>query len=135
MATKIKSKGTALLQSISSVYTAIPNILSIDISGEASETYDSTTLDGGTYKTKDGTGYVEPPEISFEFFWDPDDTVHTAFAGLVATPVNTNFKVTYTDSTPTSHIYNGVGFGIDKKVAPADGLKATGKVTTSGAPT
>ncbi len=52
MAAKVKSKGTALLQEISSVYTAIPQVTSIDISGEKGETYDSVTLDGGVFKTK-----------------------------------------------------------------------------------
>lgn len=131
---KVRSKGTALLQSIASVYTAIAQVKSIDITGEKSETYDSTTLDGGAYKTKDPTGYVEPCVIKADIFYDPALAGHQAYTSLVATPVATNFKVTYVDGSTTSAIYSGTGFGIDKKVAMNDGLTATIEITTSGAP-
>ena len=64
MANKIKSKGTALLMDISSTYTAIPQLLSISISGEATTTYDSTTLDGPVHMTNDPTGYCTAPTIA-----------------------------------------------------------------------
>jgi hypothetical protein len=132
---KVKSKGTALLQSISSVYTAIAQIKSIDISGLKSETYDSVTLDGGIGKTKDPTGYVDPAMVKADIFWDPNLAGHMAFTGLVIAPTPTNFKVTYTDAGPTSEIYAGVGFGVDKKVSPADGLGASIEIVTTGLPT
>ena len=131
---KIKSKGTVLAVAISAVYTAIPQLKSISISGAASETYDSTTLDGTVYKTKDPTGYTEPATISAELFRDPDNTTHQFLIALLAAPVATNFKVTYADSTPLEEVYSGVGFGWDTTVAPADGLSSTLTVVTSGAP-
>jgi hypothetical protein len=131
---KIKSKGTVLAVSISAVYTAIPQLKSISISGAASETYDSTTLDGTVYKTKDPTGYTEPATISADLFRDPDNTTHQALIALLAAPVATNFKVTYADATPLEEVYSGVGFGWDTTVAPADGLSSTLTVVTSGAP-
>tara|TARA_R110000822_G_scaffold66972_2_gene163416 strand:+ start:1759 stop:2169 length:411 start_codon:yes stop_codon:yes gene_type:complete len=133
-AVKVKSKGTALLMEISAVYTAIPQLLSISISGEATTTYDSTTLDGPVHMTNDITGYTTAPSISAEGFYDPDDTVITAYAALLAAPVATNFKVTYVDTTPTSAIYAGTGFGLDKTVAPADGVKCSYTIQTSGTP-
>jgi hypothetical protein len=48
--------------------------------------------------------------------------------------VATNFKITYTDSTPYSRIYAGVGFGIDKNVSISDAVKMTLTIETSGAP-
>ena len=131
---KVKSKGTALLQSIASVYTAIAQIQSIDVSGEKGETYDSVTLDGGAYKTKDPTGYIDPATIKFEVLYDPALASHIAFSGYVSSLTATNFKITYADSGPTSVIYPGVTGGIDKKAAPGDGLKATCEIVTSGAP-
>lgn len=134
MANKIKSKGTALLIDIASTYTAIPQLTSISVSGEKTETFDATTLDSGTHKKKEPTGYVDTPTISADGFYDPDDTTIQAFEALVATPAANNFKITYTDATPTSHVYAGAGYGLDKTVAPADGVKCSYTIETSGAP-
>lgn len=134
MAVKIKGKGTSLLQEISSVYTAIPQLKSITISGEKGETFASETLDGTAYKTKQWTGYNDPPTITAEGFYDPDDTTIQAFQTIVASGEPTNFKVTYTDTTPTSAIYPGVGFGFDKSVTMADGVGCSYTIETSGAP-
>jgi hypothetical protein len=134
MANKVPSKGTALLMEISAVYTAMPQLKSLGIAGEASETYDSTTLDGGTFKTHEPTGYSETATITAEVFRDPDDTVQAAFKALIATPVKTNFKVTYADTTPLSEIYVGSGFGFDTSAAPSDGLSASLSIKTTGAP-
>lgn len=134
MATKVKSKGTSLLMSISAVYTAIPLLKSISISGAESQTYNSTTLDGSVYETNDPTGYTTAPTISAEGFRDPDDTTQQAFIALMAAPVATNFKVTYVDGTPLSEIYSGTGFGFDTTVAMSDGLACSYKIQTSGTP-
>jgi hypothetical protein len=134
MANKLKSKGTSLLQSISSVYTAIPELISVSLSGEKGETFDGTTLDGSVHKTKPATGYVEPLTISAEVFWDPDDTTHQAFTTVMRACTPTNFKITYTDNTPTSEVYAGTAFGRDVSAAAADGLKATLTIETSGTP-
>jgi hypothetical protein len=131
---KLKSKGTALLQSISAAFVPIAQLNSIDVSGEKSETYDSTTLDGGVGKTLDPTGYVAPATIKAEGFWDLSLSGHIAYQALVRAPVPTNFKVTYTDAGPTSEIYAGTGFGLDKKASPADGLKGSLEIVTSGLP-
>lgn len=131
---KIKGKGTSLLLSITGTYTAIPNLIDVSISGEKAETYDSTTLDGVVYKTKDHTGYSESANISANAFYDPSNAVFTAWNALIATPAANNVKITYTDGTPTSVIYSGVGFGLDKNVVANDGVKATLTCETTGAP-
>lgn len=127
--------------SISAVYTAIPLLKSINISGAESQTYPSSTLDGTVYETHTGTGYTTAPVITAEGFRDPDDTTQAAFLALlgqdgsgVPLAVPTNFKVTYVDSTPLSEIYNGVGFGFDTTVAMSDGLSCSYKIQTSGTP-
>jgi hypothetical protein len=134
MATKIKSKGCSLKQSISAVYTVIPSLIDISVSGEKSMTADTNALDGGQFGTKIPNGTTEPATITATGFYDPDDSTITAFAALLATPVATNFKVSYTDSTPTEHVYSGVGFGFDKQVSLLDAVKCTYTIETSGAP-
>jgi hypothetical protein len=57
-----------------------------------------------------------------------------AFLALILAPAVTNFKVTYTDTTPTSKIYIGAGFGADISVAMADGVGISYSIECSGAP-
>lgn len=134
MAAKMKSKGTALLYSISSVYTAIPQIISIDKSGEQTETYDSRTLDGAAGLTKAPTGYVAPPTISGEMFYDAADTTHIKLKTDMRAPTNlpNNCKITFTDTGPLSEIWSCVGIGIDEKIVGNDGVKASFKLELSG---
>jgi hypothetical protein len=134
MPNKVPSKGTALLMEISSVYTAFPQITSLNISGEKAETFDSSTLDGVAHKTKTHTGYIDTATITGECFYDPDDTVHAAFITLMRAPAARNFKVTYADATPLSEVYSGCGYGFDKTASPGDGLKGSFTIETSGAP-
>lgn len=134
MASKMKSKGTALLMSIASVYTAIPQIISIDKSGEKAETFDGRTLDGGAGLPKLSTGFVEPPTISGEMFLDQANTVHVAMKALMRTPVDTNFKITYTDAGPVSEIWLVTAVGISEKMVGNDGVKANFELITSGSP-
>lgn len=134
MANKVKSKGTALLMSISAVYTAIPLLKSISISGAESQTYNSTTLDGVVYETNDPTGYTTAPTITADGFRDPDDATQAAFIALLAAPVATNFKVTYADTTPLSEVYSGTGFGFDTSASLSEGLSCSYKIQTSGNP-
>jgi hypothetical protein len=123
-----------LLMSISAVYTAIPLLKSISISGAQSQTYNSSTLDGVVYETNDPTGYTTAPSISADGYRDPDDTVQQAFIALLAAPVATNFKVTYANALPLSEIYSGTGFGFDTSVALSEGLSCSYTIQTSGTP-
>jgi len=134
MAAKVKSKGTALLQEIASVYVAITGLKQLSITGIQSETFEYKVLDGAAAIAHSPTGYVQVATINADIFRDPDDTVHAAFIALCYAPTATNFKVTYADNTPLSEIYSGVGFGIDTTAAPADGLSSSITIQTSGAP-
>ena len=131
---KLKGKGTSLLLSIAGTYIAIPNLIDVSITGEKGETYDSRTLDGAVYLTKDHTGYSLPPNIAANAFYDPSNAVFQAWNALMSTPAANNIKITYTDSGPTSAIYSGCGFGMDKTVVGNDGVKCALTCETSGAP-
>jgi len=132
MASKTKSKGTALLMSISTVYTAVPQIITMDKSGEKGETFDGRTLDGGIGLTKPSTGFVEPPVISGELFFDSANTVHLAMKAVMRTPVDTNFKITDAATVPVSEIWNVTVIGLDEKYAGNDGVKASFNLQCSG---
>lgn len=132
---RLKSKGIAFLQEISSVYTAIVQVKSLDKTGEKSETTEGTSLEQSNgYKIKDPTGYIDTPTIKLEVYFDPALASHAAFIALIAAPVATNFKITYTNSGPTSKIYSGTGFGYDDKASPSENISGTFTIETSGAP-
>jgi hypothetical protein len=134
-AAKVKSKGTALLMEISSVYTAFTGLKQLSVTGIQSETWEYKVLDGAAAIAHSQTGYVQVATINFDLFRDPDDAVHQAFLAKCYAPADNNFKVTYADATPLSEIYVGVGFGMDTTAAPSDGLSSSCTIQTSGAPT
>jgi len=131
---KIKAKGTVFAQYVTSAYVSMEGLTSVSIDGEKSETVDSTTLDGGVYKTKNPTGYSDTATIKLAGHYDPVHATFTNFVGLIAAPAATNFKVTWTDVAPTSAIYSGVGFGINKKSEVGKLVMADLEIETSGAP-
>lgn len=124
--TKVVSKGTVLQQEISSVFTAVAQVISIDQSGAESETFESTTLDtSGAGKEYAQTGYTEGGSLSFELFYDPALAGHQAISDLLTTPADQNWKVIFADTGSTEYPFTSAGVGMDFSVAMNDGLKAT----------
>ena len=132
---KLKSKGTVLQQTISSALTDVAQITDLDISGEGSTDYDSTTLDGGVFETKELTGYSTPGTVKAGLFFDPALAGHVAIVALISTPATCVWKIKYSDSGPSSLTYTSAGVSLDQKVAMKDGLKATLTMNRTGAPT
>ncbi len=132
----VKGKGNQLLEEISSVYTAIPNIISIDKSGEKSETYSGRTLDGTVHDLQPSSGYVSNPTIKFECFWDSAHASHAFLKTSMRTPpaAGVNFKHVDVSGTPVTEIWNCTGIGVAEKIVTNDGVKATVTLTTSGNP-
>lgn len=128
---KCKSKGVVFSQYVSAAYVAMAGLTSIDISGEKDKTVETVTLDGGQYETNDWTGYTTPPTIKLSGFYDPG---HATYTNLASRTNPNNFKVTYTDTAPTSAIYSVVGLGISKKIDPGKPVMADIELVTSGAP-
>jgi hypothetical protein len=132
---KLKGKGTALQQTISAVLTDVAQLTDIDVSGEASGDYDSTTLDGGVYETKDLTGYSSPGTVKAGLFFDPALAGHAAITDLIETPASCVWKLKYSDAGPSSLTYTSAGVGLDQKIVTKDGVKATLTMNRTGSPT
>lgn len=131
----LKSKGCSLLIDISSTMTAIPQLTSINISGEQSETMETSTLDtSGQHKTYAPNGWTETAEVTADGLYDPDNAVHTQIETLAGTSVATDIRVDYTDTTPTQDTYSAVSFGMDKTISNADPVGMSITMKTSGAP-
>lgn len=132
---KLKGKGTVLQQTISSTLTDVAQITDIDISGEASLDYESVTLDGGVYETKELTGYSSPGTVKAGLFFDPALAGHQAIVALITTPGTCVWKVKYSDAGPSSLTYTSAGVGLDQKIVAKDGVRATLTMNRTGAPT
>lgn len=140
---KLRGKGCALQQTIASVLTDVAQILSLDMSGEKSEDYDSSTLDQALhYKTKELTGYSDPGTAKVDLFFDPALAGHKAIVNLIdgvgftpIAPQTVVWKIKYSDAGPSSITFTGVGHSLDVKVVQNDGIKATLTMNRTSSPT
>jgi len=130
----VKCKGTKLQHTVSASLVDIAQILSIEHSGSGSETFESTTLDGGVYKTFAPTGYSNPGQVSAEIFYDPALAGHQAVTDLIATPATNAMKIIYADTAATNQSFTSAGVEFGATVAMDDGLKASLTYTVTGDP-
>ena len=130
----VKCKGTKLQHTVSASLVDIAQILSIEHSGSGSETFESTTLDGGVYKTFAPTGYSNPGQVSAEIFYDPALAGHQAVTDLIATPATNAMKIIYADTAATNQSFTSAGVEFGATVAMDDGLKASLTYTVTGHP-
>ena len=70
-------------------------------------------------------GLPDEGQLTFTLNYDPDDASHQAMISRRAARTRTEFKVTYTDATPTVKVFQGyiLGFvisvGVDQLVKAA----------------
>jgi hypothetical protein len=131
---KVKCKGTVWKTTQSMSLTAIAQVISMEMSGSEAETFDSTTLDGGVFKTYDHTGYAEGGEFSAELFYDPALAGHQSITDLIATPADNAMQIAYADTAVTTQSFGGAGVGFGATVDMGDGLKGKVKVKVDGDP-
>jgi len=131
----LKGKGCSLEQTISASLTAVANVMSISLSGEESETFETTTLATTVFKTFTQTGYTNPGTVDAELFFDPALAGHVTIVALLSTPADCIWKVKYSDSGPSSITYTSAGVGLDQTIVMNDGVKAKLKMKRTGAPT
>lgn len=130
----VKCKGTKLQHTISASLTDIAQLLSIEHSGSQSETFDSTTLDGGVFKTYAQTGYAEGGEVSAELFFDPALTGHQFITDLIAAPADNAMKIIYADGAATNQAFGAAGVQFGVTVDMGDGLKGSVTYKVDGDP-
>ena len=130
----VKCKGTKLQHTVSASLVDIAQMLSLEHSGAGSETFESTTLDGGVYKTFAQTAYSNPGTVAAEIFYDPALAGHQAITDLVATPADNAMKIIYADTAATNQSFTAAGVEFGVTVAMEDGLKASITYTVDGDP-
>ena len=129
-----KCKGTKLQHTISASLVDIAQLISISHSGSKSETFDSTTLDGGIFKTKAQTGYSEGGTVSAELFYDPALTGHQFITDLISTPADNVMKIIYADTGVSEQSFTQAGVEFGVTVDMGDGLKGSVTYEVDGDP-
>ena len=137
MANKIAGKGTLLqCEFTTSVWTTISSRTEISQSGMTVETKDTTDLDSSEREFK--PTIADFGEVSFDFWYDPDDSTHTNLFNLVGTPAVKNWKTIFTDDTPATFSYAGIltsfevsGLVVDDYAQGSITVKITGAITKS----
>jgi hypothetical protein len=118
------SKGTALQLSISSVYTTIAHLDSIDGPNAEVQSFDATALDSGVGMPFKPTGFVNGGAINSGGFCDPTGTTFQALTDLVTTPAVAQWRLVLPDTAGTQWPFNAFIQNAPKPVAAVgDGLK------------
>jgi len=134
--TKIACKGTVLQQEIGTVYTAVAQIISLDLPEMESETFDADTLDVATAGIPyQPTGRTEPGSLSGELFYDPALAGHQALLELLTTPAAENWKIIFSDTGVSEWTFSSAGLSFGGTVALNDGLKGSFSLKLADLPT
>lgn len=132
----VKCKGTVLSKKVAEVYTAVAQIISLDLPEMESETFEADTLDnpdaGVPYEP---TGRTEGGSTGGELFLDPALAGHLALLALLTTPAKADWQITFADTAATKWPFTGAGFKLGGKLALNDGLKATFSIKLDKLPT
>ncbi len=121
----IKTKGTVIQMTISSVLTSIAQVISITKAEDKNEIHDADHLGNASAGIlQAGTGRTAIGGISGELFYDPANATHLAFSALLASPANNAGKIILAASATAEITYTSCGVGLGVGVALGDGLKA-----------
>lgn len=133
---KVKCKGTTLSQTISAVYVAVAQVISLELPDMESETYEADTLDNTSAGIPyEPTGRTEGGSCSGELFYDPALTGHKNLLELLTTPAAEAWKITFADTGASTWSFAGAGFSFGGTVALNDGLKGNFSIKLNGLPT
>lgn len=124
-------KGTVLQVRISGVYTAVSQIISLDLAETKPETFDATALDSGAAKENAITGFVSHGDLSGDLFLDPALSVHRFLFSIKTAPpaAGTDCKIILTDAGAREVTGTIIAFGMGMAVDMADGLKSSFSAT------
>lgn len=137
----IVSKGTVLQMDVAGSLAAVAEVISVEISGAKSETFDGTTLSqAASGMVRQANGYSTPPDVSAELFWLPTNAGHQAITDEITTPTivvanQLDGKIIYADSGSTELPFKIAGVEVGQTIAKDDGVKANVTFTLNGQPT
>ena len=133
---KIVGKGTVLQQTIAMSLVDIAQVIGVEYSGGASETYDGTSLDtSGAGREMPVTSVATPGAFDFDMFFDPALAGHQFITDEITTPAENASKLIFADSGTTEWPFTRSGISLGLTVALDDGVKARCSFQCTGLPT
>ena len=135
----IVSKGTVFQMDVAGSLAAISEVLSIDLKGGKSNTFDYTNLSqSGSGEARLATGFTTPPDVNIQMFWLPTNSGHQAMTDELTTPNTTaagqlDAKIIFSDTTEIPFKIAGIEVGLTW--AMNDGVKGDVGFTLNGNPT
>lgn len=137
---KTKVKGTVLEQGSGTNWTAIAQITNWAITGGATETVETRTLDGTVGIEYDATGYTESGSVTFGLIHDLALAGHQALTDLLVSGHLTTagatqqvpYRVKASDTSTSTVTFTGVGIGIDVTGEAADVIRSDVTIKISG---
>jgi hypothetical protein len=132
MAVKVSSKGAALQLSISSVFTSIASLDTLNAPAAKVQTVDTTCLDSPVGMEHKPTGWVDGGACSGSGFLDPVEATHKALTALIAAPLISQWKVKWSDIAATVWPFNGTLDEFAPTAKVGDFLRFTFNITLDG---
>ena len=105
---RVITKGDKLQLSIASVYTDIPQVISIRGPAPRVQFQDTTALDSSVGMEKDVTGHTDGGTVSVSMFFDPANSVHKALLAIATTPAVSSWKRIFGDGASTTWPFSGI---------------------------
>lgn len=131
--TAIVTQGLTIARMGTSAFETIPNIKSFQGLGGQAQVIDVTNL-SSTAKEK-RIGLRDEGELSITLDFDPDDTVQEGLRTDRANRTRQQFKITFTDTTPTTATFYGyvnqfgIQGGVDAVIEASVSIVIDGDVT------
>lgn len=115
------------------VYTAIPEVTSLQGPGGQANEIDVTDLDSTAKEFR--MGLQDEGSITMDILYIPANTAHAALRAARAGQTLTNFQIAFTDSPITKWQFDGFVLGFEISNAVDDVTKASVTIRVSGAVT
>ena len=122
---KIAGKGTLFQIAVGASYSTVAQLRDISCSGAEAIVYDSTTLDTGVGRTSAVTGYSNPGTVTISGLYDPSDDTHNLLTAKKTAPVDSTYKIVFSDETEQTFTAAGLSFDVSASLDDATTFTAT----------
>lgn len=128
----IESQGTVFAIYNGTTYDNVAQVTGVSgLGGGSATVIEASNLDSTAREFI--MGLPDEGEITLELNFDPDDTEHDKLEDVRASRTLTQFKITMTDTTPTTYTFSGYVLSVSKNFVIDDLVKASVTIRVSGA--